>query len=235
MSYLVIDIETIGEPYENFDEKSKEKFREWAERDSDTEEDIEEQLEAVKERLVFSPFTGEIVSIAVLDDQDKGAVYFQAPDSDLKDWEEDGVQYRVGTEKEILERFWEVANHYDVFVTFNGRGFDAPYLMIRAAVHGVQPTKQLMGYRYQNGRGSGTQHVDLADQLSFYGAMRRTSLHFTTRAFGIKSPKKGDVEGKEVPQAFKDKRYKEIAEYNFADVVATRELFQKWNKYININ
>lgn len=235
MKYLVIDIETIGQPYDEFDEKSKEKFHEWAARSASTDEEIEQELENVKEGLPFSPFTGEIVSIAVLDSDGKGAVYFQAPDSDLEDWEEDGTQYRVGTEKEILERFWEVAGHYNVFVTFNGRGFDAPYLMIRSAVHGVMPSKNLMTYRYQNGKGHGTQHVDLSDQLAFYGALRRTSLHFATRAFGIESPKQGDIEGKEVPQAFKDKRYKEIAEYNFADVIATRELFEKWNTYINVD
>lgn len=244
MSYLVLDIETIGQPYDSFDDKSKEIFKEWAERNAGSEGEMEQELENVKDNLVFSPFTGEIVSIAILDNEGKGAVYFQAPDSDLEDWEEDvplgegkgaaKAQYRVGSEKELLERFWEVAHHYTRFVTYNGRGFDAPYLMIRSAIHGIKPTRNLMGYRFLTGQ-RGVQHIDLADQLTFYGASRpMPKLHFATRAFGIESPKKGDIEGKEVPKAFSDKRYKEIAEYNFADVVATRELYEYWNEYLNI-
>lgn len=235
MSYLVFDIETIGKPYEEFSEKSKDIFKEWAARNATSDEYFERELEAVKEGLPFSPFYGEVVSIAVLDGDGNGGVYFQAPEGDLEDWEdEDGIKYRVGGEADILERFWDVARHYDTFVTFAGRMFDAPYLLIRSAVHKIKPTKNLMSNRYL-GMQRGAKHVDLADQLSFYGAMRRhPKLHFVTEAFGIESPKQDDMEGKEVPQAFRDKRYKEIAEYNFADVVATKEVYEIWSEYINM-
>ncbi|MDX1608043.1 MAG: ribonuclease H-like domain-containing protein [Candidatus Spechtbacterales bacterium] len=240
MSYLVFDIETIGKPYDEFDEKSKEIFKQWAERESHTKEDFDRALETVKEGFPFSPFLGEIISIAVLDQDGKGGVYFQAPDSGIEDFEEENpagdepVKYRVGSEKDILDRFWEIARHYNKFVTFAGRLFDGPFVHIRSAVHEIKPTHNLMDNRYL-GMQRRAKHVDLADQLSFYGAMRpRPKLHFATQAFGITSPKEGGMEGKDVPKAFKDKKYKEIAEYNFADVVATRELYEKWNTYINI-
>lgn len=234
MNYLVFDIETIGKPYDEFDKKSKEIFREWAEREATTDEELERALEGIKEGLPFSPFLGEIVSIATLDSEGRGGVYFQAPEEKLDDYEIAGVKYRIGAEKDIIERFWDIAQHYNRFVTFNGRGFDVPYLMIRAAIHGIKPTQNMMSNRYL-GLQRGAQHIDLADQLTFYGAMRRMpKLHFATKAFGIESPKNTGMDGKEVPKAFTDRRYKEIAEYNFADAVATKALYEKWNNYLNI-
>ena len=70
-------------------------------------------------------------------------------------------------------------------ITFNGRGFDCPFILIRSAVHKIKPTKDLMPNRY-NGV-----HIDLLDQLTFYGASRRKfSLDMWCKTFGIKAPKK---------------------------------------------
>jgi len=178
---------------------------------------------------------GEVVAIGMQDDDNMGAVYFRADnDKKAKDFEENGIQYRVGSEKEILEKFWEVARNYYTFVTFNGRAFDAPFLMIRSAVHGVRPSRNLMPNRYLSGQKFGTQHIDLSDQLTYYGAVRRLpKLHFVTKAFDIESPKEGGMSGEEVPQAFKDERYQEIARYCMDDVFATKKLFEYWNKFLN--
>jgi hypothetical protein len=232
MSYLVFDIETIGKPYDEFDETSKEIFHEWAQRDAKSEGEVELELEKIKLGLPLSPFLGEIVAVSVLDHEGKGGTYFQAPGSTLKDFEDGDLQYRVSSEKEILERFWDIARHYTTFVTFNGRGFDVPYLMIRAAAHGIRPSRDLMSNRYL-GMQRGATHIDLSDQLTFYGAMYpRPKLHFAAKAFGIESSKDGDIDGKEVPQAFADKRYEEIARYCMADVVVTKKLYEHWRDYL---
>ncbi len=234
MSYLVFDIETIGKNYADFDSADKAYFKQWAEREAGDEEQIERELEKIKKGLPFSPLWGEIVAIAMRDDHEMGAVYFRADkDKKAKDFEEDGIQYRVGSEKEILEKFWEVARNYYTFVTFNGRGFDAPFLMIRSAVHGLRPSRNLMPPRYMSQQKYGPQHIDLADQLSFYGSIKRSSLHFATKAFNMQSPKEGGMSGEEVPQAFKDGRYEEIARYCMGDVFATKKLFQYWDQFLN--
>ncbi|MFY9458111.1 MAG: ribonuclease H-like domain-containing protein [Candidatus Spechtbacterales bacterium] len=235
MSYLVFDIETTGKNYDELDETTKGYFRQWAERDAETDEQVERELEQIKRGLPFSPFLGEIVAIGIRDGQEMGAVYFRADnDEKAKDFEDNGVHYRVGSEKEILEKFWEVARNYYTFVTFNGRAFDAPFLMIRSAVHSIKPSRNIMPNRYLSGQKFGTQHIDLSDQLTFYGAVRRLpKLHFVTKAFNIESPKEGGMSGEEVPQAFRDGRYEEIARYCMDDVVATKKLFEYWNKYLN--
>lgn len=235
MSYLVFDIETIGKQYDDLDETTKGYFRNWAERDAQTEEQVERELAQIKKGLPFSPFLGEIVAIGMVDEEDKGAVYFRAGSNEkAKDFEDDGIQYRIGSEKEILERFWEVARNYYTFVTFNGRAFDAPFLMIRSAVHGIRPSRNLMPNRYLSAQKFGTQHIDLSDQLTFYGAVRRLpKLHFVTKAFAIESPKEGGMSGEEVPGAFADGRCEEIARYCMDDVIATKKLFAYWNKFLN--
>ena len=234
MSYLVLDIETTGKQYDDLDETTKGYFRQWAERDAQSSEQVERELEQIKKGLPFSPFLGEVVAIGMQDDNNMGAVYFRA-DNDKKEKDfEDGIQYRVGSEKEVLEKFWEVARNYYTFVTFNGRAFDAPFLMIRSAVHGVRPSRNLMPNRYLSGQKFGTQHIDLSDQLTYYGAVRRLpKLHFVTKAFDIESPKDGGMSGEEVPLAFKDERYREIARYCMDDVFATKKLFEYWNEFLN--
>ena len=109
---------------------------------------------------------------------DKAAVYFQAPGEQIADFEEEGVTFRQMTEKEMLENFWNGAKQYQEFVSFNGRGFDAPFLAIRSAIHGIRPSCDLMSNRYLSRQWNGPRHVDLMDQMSFYGATRRKgSLH----------------------------------------------------------
>jgi len=235
MNYLVFDIETIGKPYDEIDETTRKYFKQWAERDTQTEEQAERELEQIKKGLPLSPFLGEIVTIGMIDQDGQGACYFRADKDDkVGDFEEDGIHYKVGTEKEILERFWEKARNYEAFVTFNGRGFDAPFLMIRSAVYDMRPSRNLMPPRYMSQQRYGPQHIDLSDQFPFYSALRRMpKLHFVAKAFNIESPKEGGMSGEEVPQAFQDGKYEEIARYCMDDVVATKKLFEYWNKYLN--
>ncbi len=54
-----------------------------------------------------------------------------------------------------------------------------------------------------------------------------------SRLFGIKSPKEDGVSGDDIAEMFKDKKYAEIAKYNAGDLRATKELYEKWNNYLN--
>ncbi|MDP1629431.1 MAG: ribonuclease H-like domain-containing protein, partial [bacterium] len=122
------------------------------------------------------------------------------------------------------------------FISFNGRAFDAPFLMIRSAIHRIKPTKDLMSNRYLRSQDFEAKHVDLFDQLTFYGAMRRKGgLHLWCRAFGIKSPKAEGITGDDVGRLFEEKKFKDIARYNAGDLRATRDLYQYWKDYVKID
>ena len=222
MPRLIFDIETVGVEFDSLDEKSKESLLKFAE----TQEDIE----AVKDGLGFSPLTGEVVAIGILNpDTGKGAVYFNSQGKHKEEVGENVQYIPCPDEKDILKNFWDVASHYDQFVTFNGRTFDCPYILIRSAILKVKPTKNLMPNRYYD------EHIDLLDRLTFFGAVRRKgTLHMWCQAFGIESPKSKGVTGDDVARLFKEKKSLDIAKYCFDDLKATKTLYEYWNKYINI-
>jgi predicted PolB exonuclease-like 3'-5' exonuclease len=125
----------------------------------------------------------------------------------------------------MLAAFWEHAERYRQIITFNGRGFDAPFLHIRSAMLDVSATRNLVPARYTT-----DQHFDLMDQLTFYGATRKFSLDFLCRSFGIDSPKQQGVTGSDVGELFAADRIEDIVEYNYRDLLATRELFLRWER-----
>ncbi len=237
MSALIFDIETVGEDYEALDETTKESLTRWIKKESSSEEEYKILLQDLKDGLGFSSLTGEIVAIGVLDsEKEQGAVYYQAPGEEDKEFEEDGMKFRSMSEKGILEYFWKVAQKYQDFVSFNGRGFDAPFMMVRSAIHKIRPTKNLMPNRYLGSASSAydaVRHIDLQDQLTFYGAVRKKgSLHLWARAFGIESPKADGVSGDDVGRLFKEGKHLEVAKYNVRDLKATRALHDYWKKYL---
>lgn len=231
MSTLIFDIETVGEKWEGLDEVTKDTLTRWLKKTARTREEEESLLEDIKNELGFSPLTGMIVALGLYDcERKQGVVYYQGRKS-VEDFLDPTTHftYRVRTEAELLADFWDGARHYDTFVTFNGRTFDAPFLFHRSVACGVVPTQNLLEGRFPYQQRS-CRHVDLLDELTFFGAMaRRPSLHLFCRAYGIKSPK-GEVNGDEVAGLFAAGHYLDIARYNAADVLATKELYERWRR-----
>jgi len=234
MPKLIFDIETIGEDFDSLDETTQDALTWWIKKESSSEDEYQASLQELKQGLGFSPLTGEIVAIGVLDcEKNKGAVYFQAPEQNLVESEENGIAFKPLTEKEMLENFWQGVKSYNEFISFNGRAFDVPFLLIRSAVHRVRPSKDLMRGRYLYQQLESARHIDLLDQLSFYGALRKKgSLHLWSRVFGIASPKAQGITGDDVKGLFQAKKYLEIAKYNVGDLLATKALYERWKDYI---
>lgn len=220
MSKVIFDIETIGVDFESLDQEQQEYITKFAE----TEQEIEE----AKQKLALYALTGEVAAIGMLNpDTDKGVVYYRDETNPENEQSDRNILYKAGTEKQILENFWLAMKSYDQFITFNGRGFDCPFLHLRSGILQVKPTKNLMPYRY-----SADHHIDLLDQLTFFGAYRKFNLDFYCKSFGIKSPKSGGMTGLDVPDYFKEGKYLEIAKYCYGDLVATKELFERWRDFI---
>lgn len=224
---LVFDIETIGTDFDSLDEISQEYLVKFAE--------TKEEKEEIKQQTGFYPLTGEIVAIGVINPQtEKGAIFVQSKDGVvLPKQTSQGLDIKEGSEKDILKMFWDIAKQYNEFISFNGRGFDVPYMMVRSAIHGMRPSKNLMSNRYTSYQPDSAIHIDLLDQLTFYGSVRRKfPLHMWTKAFGIESPKEGGVDGNDVWNLFKEGKTAEIAEYNARDIISTGKLYEYWDKYI---
>lgn len=233
MRSLVVDIETVGVEFSSLDEYTKQGILDRIRATSGTKE-YDEELASHIQELQFSPLVGQIVVLGVYDvTRGSGVISFEAPGQEIGEVVEGEMTYRQRSEKSMLEAFWGGIGDYDECITFNGRGFDIPYIIARSGVHGVHVTRDLMSNRFNNRSWGGTIHVDLLDQLSYYGAVRRTgSLHLWTRAMGIESPKGGDISGKEVGEAYKDGKSLEIARYNARDLIATAKLHDRWKQYM---
>lgn len=223
MKKVILDIETAGCDFDSLDEIAKEFFLKYAE--------SQEKEAEIKESMSFYPHTAQVVAIGLQDaDTDSSFVLFQAPGQAVKKEKESDTEFiQVSDEKALLELFWSMLKDYNQIVTFNGRGFDAPFLMLRSAINKIKPTKNLMPNRY-----SSDMHIDLLDRLTFFGSMRkRFNLHLWCKAFGIDSPKEGEVTGYQVKDLFNQGKYIEIARYCLLDIKATKALYLYWEKYLN--
>jgi DNA polymerase elongation subunit (family B) len=216
MTRVVFDIETLGFPFDSLDEVQQEYLLKFAKSD-------EERQDAMQ-KMALSPLTGQVLAVGMVNpDTDQGRVYHQGKES-RQELSADGlVEFVPMEEAEILREFWRTIPHFNQVITFNGRGFDGPFLMLRSAILGIRPTRNLVPYRYSH-----ADHCDLLDQLTFYGATRKFSLDFYCRAFGIRSPKSEGISGEDMETLASAGRYREIAEYCLGDVRATAELFRRW-------
>jgi DNA polymerase elongation subunit (family B) len=231
---LVFDIETSALGREQYDEAQWEYLMRDAERLPDEAARLQRQAE-LEQQLNLYPFTAQVVCIAMLNaDSARGQVQFLAADYEEGATDEAAAVEFVACmdEAELLGAFWDVARHYDQIVTFNGRGFDVPFLYLRSAILNVPISKKgWLGYRFTT-----EPHCDLAEQFTFYGvsgrdgAARRFNLDFYCKAFGIESPKSQGVTGMDVNRLRAEGRHREVAEYCLRDVRATVELHRIWRE-----
>lgn len=232
MARLVFDIETSAAPLESFDEVQQEYLFRDAEKLEDETARAQRRLDITR-LLNLWPLTSRVLCIAMLNaDTSRGQVLFTAEDHDDAVEGTGAVEFVACVdEAELLTAFWDVAKHYESIVTFNGRGFDVPFVYMRSAVLNVPISrKDWLGYRYQC-----DPHCDLADQLTFYGgsregASRRFNLDFYCKAFGIDSPKSHGISGMDVNQLVVEGRFREIADYCLRDVQATARLYHIWRE-----
>jgi DNA polymerase elongation subunit (family B) len=233
MAKLVFDIETSALPLDRFDEVQQEYLFRECSKISDETARTEKRGEIARQFSLW-PFTAQVVCIAMLNaDTSRGQVLFTAAEHEETANEDSPVQFiPCMDEAELLGNFWDVAKRYDTIVTFNGRGFDVPFIYLRSALLNVPISrKDWLGYRYQT-----EPHCDLAEQFTFYGvsgrdgAARRFNLDFYCKAFGIESPKSHGVTGMDVGTVLEAGKFRDIAEYCLRDVKATVALYDIWKE-----
>ena len=118
-------------------------------------------------------------------------------------------------------------------VSFNGRGFDLPMLMVRAMKYNItckgyfskidSGKTNFKNYRY---RFDETYHLDLMDSISDFGAVR--GLNLNTLASMMNIPGKFDVSGDEVHTLYFNDKLDEINQYCESDVLNTYWILLKY-------
>jgi len=219
MKKLVIDIETVGTPWEELDAYVREYLIKGL-NDGDAEE--------TRRAGGLSPFRGRIIAIGVINIEDgRSCAMYEVPGQTQLAIEKAGQRtYMSGSEKQILEKFWEFFEGDSRFITFNGRQFDGPFLMIRSAINGIVPKRDLVGYRY-----GFHPNCDLREALNFFGTTNarqfKFNLDLACKVFGVETSKGEGLDGRSVETWYRAGRHREIADYCLDDVRATCELYEK--------
>ena len=127
-------------------------------------------------------------------------------------------------EHEILTKFKALINDKTEFVTFNGRGFDFPFIMFRAAVHGIDLNLPIYPYNGKDGHFDLMLHAFDCSNLSALGIQYPASLKKWAEYFGLGtklSIKDGEID---IQECFDNDRDM-LETYSLNDVDITKKLF----------
>lgn len=187
MATLIVDI-VIAPATAPLSTELSQVFLGWID-DYTKDPDVRERLHRVHTaRAVLHPMCATIEFLMVYDrERSLAAVYMVG---DVPSTHQYGnCTLKIRTESELLQEFWQGAAHFDTFVTFDGRATAVPFLVHRSRVHGVAVTRCLYEGRYPSQQHT-CRHIDLLDELTLYGALRRPrQLEPWLTSFGISTSK----------------------------------------------
>jgi hypothetical protein len=129
-------------------------------------------------------------------------------------------------ERALLEDFSRfVGRARPALVTYNGRSFDLPVIVMRSLCHAIALPwyyrDRDVRYRY-----SAEGHLDLCDWLAEHGAVRPGKLDAIARLIGL--PGKRGVDGSQVEGLYRAGQLASIQSYCLADVAQTALLFLRF-------
>ena len=152
---------------------------------------------------------------------------------EVASYKREGVAMRLASGKALTEQP-QIAPAS--LVDFNGRGFDMPVIQSRAFHYGLPMPFYFAPQPDNYGKVSSWskpyrdkyagRHIDLCDEWSNHGSVRRPHLHSLARTIGL--PGKGSVDGSDVARLYREKSYDDIDRYCREDVYQTAILFLRW-------
>jgi len=178
--------------------------------------------------MSLSPWLGQVVSLAVgngeQDPRTQDVTVFVVVPPHVTSLPALPHWIRPVTEVELLRAFWALAGAASCVVSYNGRGFDVPFLVGRSLIHEVPVRVDLVSSPY-----SLRPHLDLFQVLGAgAGGWGRgpSSLDVVCWALGLTSPKE-EMDGSMVATTYAKGDLASIALYNAGDVRATTAVFQR--------
>ena len=164
-----------------------------------------------------NPYIGKIVTIGVHYKPDDGPAQAEALYGD--------------DERKILLDFWKTLQGFGkgLFISFNGLGFDLPFIIKRSMFHRITPTNNLF---LDKRRFSTWPHFDVKMVMGDWDKYATGNLDLLTNFLSIPSPKDGKVEAKDVYEAYLNGGLKDIADYCVRDVEATYNLYSVVKDYV---
>jgi 3'-5' exonuclease len=133
------------------------------------------------------------------------------------------------SEEVILSDWWKVLQDFQgLFISFNGLGFDSPFLLARSMKYGYLPTNKKFCnlYKFQ-----ADVHFDVYNIAKFGNFKGGPSLRLLCDHLGIPSPKEEEIKAENVAEAHHEGRIQEICDYCIRDVHATYRCYEQVKHY----
>lgn len=129
-------------------------------------------------------------------------------------------------ERKILSDTWSYFDaHRGVrIVTFNGYGFDIPFIKVRSLINGIKPTMLIETNKW---RMEGANHFDLMLAFSHIDTFLWVSLEALCRLYGIEVPE-DKLGGEKVVAYYRRGDWDSIMKHIGQDLVMTEELYKKF-------
>lgn len=195
-------------------------------------EDADE--ESCRRWLSTSPVVAEVQAVALWSGHPRPVrVIMRKPSMDMEGLTGLVTRNGVAVDVKLFASEWELLGTVNglldemewdwPLVTYSGRTFDLPCLMIRSIANKLRPAERVQrGMREK--RWEPRLHVDLRDQLQAYGAAGNVgSFRLACLALIGKDPK-ATTDGGDVARLVRDGQFGELAAYVASDGVHTREL-----------
>lgn len=135
------------------------------------------------------------------------------------------------TERDLLEAFWSSVKSAKCIVGFNSIRFDLPAIMVRSALLGIEPTRNLTDLKpWENF------HVDLlARRWPYKAGARFQSLKALRRILALPIPEQyidvSGMDGGNVGPIWESGDFATLRAYGELDIITTRELCRHWGGY----
>lgn len=127
-------------------------------------------------------------------------------------------------EKEIIEEFWNKISILEpnVIVTFNGYGFDIPFILVRSSINNVSPTMNINTNKWNMERSN---HFDCMLVFSHKGTFLNVAQDIICKTLSIDVLDK--IGGKEIEEHYIKKIWEPIKHHCTQDLLLTESLYKK--------
>lgn len=144
----------------------------------------------------------------------------------IKEPENEPNVFHGDDERKILSDTWIYLDKHQgvTVVTFNGYGFDIPFINVRSLVNGIKP---MMALETNKWRMEGSNHFDLMLAFSHMDTFTWVSLEALCRVYGIEVPE-DRIGVREVMTSYRKGDWDSIIKHNSQCLVMIEALYKKF-------
>lgn len=128
-----------------------------------------------------------------------------------------------GSEQEILEEWWKIADRADLFIGHNILDFDLRFIFKRSIVYRIKPSTKHLNLSFARYKS-----FPIYDTMREWEKWSQSFISLDTLAKVLDLPtSKGAIDGSKVYDYFLKGKFDEIYEYCKKDVILTRQVYKR--------